>query len=83
MHIEISEKFIVTVLKNDLKLRYSRIREQALHVNSYLNIHKRQAWAQVFMRHDVQNKVIFNIDESWLDRMDYRRMSWGGVGKKN
>jgi hypothetical protein len=35
------------------------------------------------MRKDIQNKVIVNIDESWLDRMDYRRMSWSAVGKKN
>ena len=71
------------VLKEHLKLKYCRIRDQAMQVNSPLNIHKRQAWAETFLRKDVQNKVILNMDESWLDKTDYRRMSWSKIGQQN
>jgi hypothetical protein len=81
--VVLSESLIASVLKEDLRMRYSRIREQALHVNSPLNVHKRQGWAQTFLRHDIQNKVILNVDESWLDKTDYRRRSWSAVGQKN
>ena len=49
----LSESLIASMLKDDLRMRYSRIREQALHVNSPLNVHKRQGWAQTFLRHDI------------------------------
>ena len=39
--LDIAESFIISVLKKDLRMRYSKIREQALHVNSFMNIHKR------------------------------------------
>ena len=32
---------------------------------------------------DRAKKVILNIDESWLDTMDYRRMKWRAYGTTN
>ena len=26
---------------------------------------------------------ILNVDESWLDKTDYRRMSWSAIGQQN
>ena len=52
-HVDIAERFIITVLKENLRMKYSRIRDQALHVNAPVNIHKRQTWAQIFLRKDI------------------------------
>ena len=43
----------------------------------------RQAWAMRFMQKDIQDKVIINIDETWLGATDYRRMMWGVRGTSN
>ena len=32
---------------------------------------------------DHSKKIILNIDESWLDIMDYRRMKWRPYGSTN
>ena len=39
--------------------------------------------AIIFLKHIKVKKRIINIDESWLDSGDYRRMSWQRKGTSN
>ena len=36
-----------------------------------------------YLRSDIRGKVIMNIDETWLNVADYRKMKWGFKGQNN
>ena len=43
----------------------------------------RQQFAQAFLKLDLKEKRIINIDETWLGMSDFRRMKWQYRGKPN
>ena len=64
-------------------MKYSRIKSMSMQQNSDKNRLLRQQWALAYLGILKNKKVIINIDESWLDNMDYRRMKWCIRGSSN
>ena len=64
------------VLKKELQMSYVKIKDQAVNINSTKNILLRQEWARQFLAPSLENKHWLNIDESWLNMMDFRRRAW-------
>ena len=57
-------------------MSYTKIKSISLRANSVNNLILRQRFA-IKMLSITQKKTIFlNIDETWLDTSDYRRMKW-------
>ena len=57
-------------------MSYVKIKDQAVNINSTKNILLRQEWARQFLAPSLENKHWLNIDESWLNMMDFRRRAW-------
>ena len=74
---------VAAVMKENMGMRYRRIKQISMKQNSEQNLLLRQQWALIYMGLDNSKKIILNIDESWLDRMDYRRMKWRPYGSTN
>ena len=54
-------------------MRYARIQTISWQQNSDNNVLLRQQWALAYLGLLKNQKVILNIDESWVDYSDYRR----------
>ena len=64
------------MMSKDLDMSYARIKNISLRGNSVNNLIMRQRFA-IKMLSLTQKKTIFiNMDETWLDQSDYRRMKW-------
>ncbi len=70
-------------MKNDMGMRYRRIQVVALHTNSVKNRILRQQFAIQMVNLLNQGKRIINVDESWLNTCDFRRMKWRAHGDNN
>ena len=57
-------------------MRYTRIKALSWKQNSDQNVLLRQQWALIYIGLLRSHKIILNIDESWIDYSDYRRMKW-------
>ena len=58
----------------ELNMRYSKIKAISWKGNDPKNIFLRQQFALAFMKIDLREKTIINIDETWLGMSDFRRM---------
>ena len=74
--IEVKEWVLRDIMKNELDLRYKRIKQISWQGNSEKNKILRQHFAQSFLQLDFSRKVVCNIDETWLGMSDFRRMHW-------
>jgi hypothetical protein len=76
------------IMREDLGLRWRKIKEVSLHENSVRNLVLRQRFAMALLEAAMTKTRIINIDESWLGMEDFRRMKWqpplnsNFVGKK-
>ena len=57
-------------------MSYKKVKKIANSANTPRNLLLRQRWALLFLGLDKSNKVIIQMDESWLGMMDFRRMKW-------
>ena len=73
---DVTVRKVHEVLKKDLQMSYVKIKDQAVNINSTKNILLRQEWARQFLSPSLENKHWLNIDESWLNMMDFRRRAW-------
>ena len=64
-------------------MSYRRVRPQAIHINSINNAFLRQQWAKKFLTKQIQDKVVINIDETWIGQTDFKRRKWGKRGSNN
>ena len=72
----LNEKLVRNVLREELGMRYLKIKDVAVHSNSEKNLVLRQRWALEFLSLCWQKKVFLNIDETWLGMSDFRRRKW-------
>jgi hypothetical protein len=63
-------------MRDDLGLRWRKIKEVSLHENSMKNLVLRQRFAMVLLESAMKKMRIINIDESWLGMEDFRKMKW-------
>ena len=64
--------FIQNVLRNNLGMRYKKVKRIAFQGNSPRNIILRQQYAKVMIDLLLKRKRIINCDESWLNHADHR-----------
>ena len=74
--IKTTEAEVASVMKQELGMRYRKIKTVSLHSNSERNLVLRQRWALEFLAQARKKKVFINIDETWLGMSDFRRMKW-------
>jgi hypothetical protein len=60
----------------DLGMRYRKIREVAPQENSIRNRILRHVWASKFIEVSLKKTRLINIDETWLNQHDFRKMKW-------
>lgn len=64
------------IMREDLGLRWKKVKEVSLHENSIRNLVLRQQFAMVFLEAAMKKHRIINIDETWLGMEDFRKMKW-------
>ena len=71
------------MMKQELGMRYRKIKQVSLHSNSEKNLVLRQRWALEFLAEARKKKVFLNIDETWLGMSDFLKMKWQAPGTTN
>ena len=71
------------IMREDLGLRWKKIKEVSLHENSIKNLVLRQRFAMVLLETVMTKTRIINIDETWLGMEDFRKMKWQPPGNTN
>jgi len=79
----VSEQLVRSVMKEELGMRYRKIKTVSLHSNSEKNLVLRQRWAIEFLNLARKKKIFLNVDETWLGMSDFRRMKWQVPGTTN
>ena len=67
---------IHNVMRNELKMRYRKVKPLSMQANSEQNLILRQRFALEFLKLDLGKKTIINIDETWLGMSDFRHTKW-------
>ena len=80
---EAKEREVESVMRQDLGMRYKKIVPVSVHANSIRNLVLRQQFALEFLKQWQKNKVIINVDETWLGMTDFRRRKWRLPGTSN
>ena len=73
---QIKESEVRSVMKEDLGMRYRKIKTVSLHSNSEKNLVLRQRWALEFLNQARKRKIFLNVDETWIGMSDFRRRKW-------
>jgi hypothetical protein len=71
------------VLKQDLKMKYKKIKRVPFSGNSDRNLILRQQLAIKMIELFQQDIEIINIDETWISQTDFRRRKWKVSGTTN
>jgi len=64
-------------------MRFRKVQRGPVHLNSARNLILRQQGALKFLELIDQGKILINVDESWLNECDFRRMKWREYGSTN
>ena len=76
-------KEVRTVMRQELDMRYRKVKDVSLHANSQKNLVLRQQFALELIKVFQEGKIILNLDETWLGMTDFRRMKWRTKGSTN
>ena len=63
-------------MKQDLGLKFKKVKNIPQHANSTTNLVLRQQWALLYLDLLPKKKRIISIDETWLGMEDFRRTKW-------
>ena len=71
------------IMKEDLDMKFKKVKPISVHANSAKNLVLRQQFALKLIELLQEGKKILNIDETWLGMCDFRRMKWQPSGSTN
>jgi len=74
---------VLRVMKDQLHMRFKKVQRGPIHLNSVRNRILRQQGATRMLQLINEGKILINIDESWLNECDFRRMKWREYGTSN
>lgn len=74
--MDVSDKVIRKIMKNDMDLKWRKITHQGEYVNSPSNIIKRKKYAICLLNTLKQGKIIINYDESIMGGTTSWSYSW-------
>ena len=81
--VTVKPELVKSVLTKEFHMGWRRIEKVSPQQNSERNLVLRQQWALTYCQLVSQKKNLLNVDESWVDLMDYRQMSWSVRGQPN
>ena len=64
-------------------MKYRKLNKIPMQGNSERSLVLRQQWALAFLRQDLSQKIVLNVDETWLGMSDFRRRKWQAPGSNN
>jgi hypothetical protein len=70
---ELKPHFVQKVLRDGLNLKYKKFKTDAIQANSERCLVQRQQYAICMFKLLKEGKRIYNVDESWIDQMNYTR----------
>ena len=70
-------------MRDELDMRYRKIKAVPPHSNSLKNLILRQQFALEMIKILSEKKILLNLDETWLGMSDFRRMKWRVKGSTN
>ena len=71
--MEKKQSLIRSVMRDDLDMRFRKVLPVSIHANSKKNLVLRQRFAQEYIELLQKNKIILNVDETWLGSI------WRGI----
>ena len=77
------ESEVKSVMRKELGMKFKKVKAISLTANSERNLILRQQFALAFLRLNLREKVIINIDETWIGMSDFRRRKWCPAGSNN
>ena len=82
-NMESKPREVRKVMRDELGMRYRKVKAVLLHSNSEKNLILRQQFATEMIAIFQEKKIILNLDETWLGMSDFRRMKWRVKGSNN
>ena len=76
----LSTAFVARVLRTELKMRWKKITRVDPPTNKTRSLVLRHLSAKVFLNLLDQDLRLINVDETWLDTMEFRRRRWVKAG---
>jgi hypothetical protein len=74
---------VAGVLHKDLDMKFTRIRSIDFQGNSQRSLVVRQKYAKKMLGLIDEGKTILNVDQSWLNMLDFRHRKWVVRGQRN
>ena len=74
---------IYKAIKDQLKMSFRKVRKGPIYLNSDRNRILRQQAAIKVLELLNRSKILINIDETWINETDFRRMKWRPPGDSN
>ena len=72
----VTEREVKYVMQNEMDMSFRKIVKIGIHSNSVKNLFLRQRFAVKWLSLTQKKTIFLNIDETWLDMSDFRRMKW-------
>ena len=64
------------ILKRDMNLKYKKLSFGEIQANTQRCLVQRQQYAICMFKLLEEKKVVYNVDESWIDAMNFTRRHW-------
>jgi len=74
---------IYRAMKDQLHMSFRKVRKGPIYLNSDKNLILRQQAALKVLELLNMGKILINLDESWINETDFRRMKWRPPGDSN
>ena len=81
--MEVSKQLVSETMKEDLELFYRPLKRIAFQANSARCLILRKIYAETMIALLFKGKRIINVDETWINLKNYRRMRWRKRGVVN
>ena len=81
--VNASKRFVSSVLRNHFDMRFQKVKRVAFKGNSERSLVVRQQCAKKMLELLEQGFTIMNIDESWINELDFARRKWHDRNESN
>ena len=79
----VKQNIVQRIMKDQLHMRFRKVSKGPIYLNSTRNLVLRQQGAMKVLEAINRGKVLINIDETWINESDFRRMKWRAYGETN
>jgi hypothetical protein len=74
--LELNYQQVGKIMKDVIGLKYKKFQKGEIQANSQRCLVQRQQYAIIMLRLLASGKRVYNVDESWLDQMNFTRSHW-------